>query len=515
MNTFINYLIEVNLGLVFFFAIYWLLFRNENQFTVNRFFLLGAMLFSLAFPLLTFTTTNNSYIPSIGQTIPTHWLPELVVTAEGTVQSNPTTVWSVIAIIYKVIAFALLVLLFVRVARIIWLLKNSSRTTWKNFTVAESAKISGVFSFFRLIFISSKQPLEQNEKEEVLRHEEVHINQYHSFDIILINLLQVICWFNPVVRLYKISLVQLHEFEADARSVASMNVDHYCGLLAKVALQQNGYTIANHFTNSLTLKRIIMIRTVKRKIGQWKVASALLLLTLYFVTVACQDQMLSDIKEIGQNSSMALTYPTEVQTKLDELKKAEPEAEFIVIEMTEEGKKKLNDIAIGEVSAMQLVKTKESEIGYVIIAKGSKTESLSEITVSSDGVFTIVDESAEPKEGMEKFYMMIGSNMKYPLEARQRGIEGRVFVEFIVNEDGNLSDFRTLKGIGAGCDEEAMRVVKLSPAWNPAKQKGKIVRQRMVLPVVFKLGNSDTKIETGMAPKSSLEEMVVVGHKNN
>lgn len=515
MNTFINYLIEVNLGLVFLYAIYWLLFRSENQFTVKRFFLLGAMLFSLAFPLLTFTTTNNTYIPSIGQTIPTHWLPELVVTAEGTVQSNPTSVWSVIAIIYKVIAVALLVLLLVRVARIIWLLKNSSRTTWKNFTVAESAKISGVFSFFRLIFISSNQPLEQTEKEEVLRHEEVHINQYHSFDIILINLLQVICWFNPVVSLYKTSLVQLHEFEADARSVSEMDLDHYCGLLAKVALQQNGYTIANHFTNSLTLKRITMIRTVKRKIGQWKVASALLLLTLYFVTVACQDQMLSDIKEIGQNSSMALTYPAEVQTKLDELTKAQPKSEFIVIEMNEEGKKKMDGLDNKEIASLHVIKTKESELSYIIIEKGAKTEALSDITISADGVYTVVDESAEPVGGMEKFYQVIGANMKYPLEARQRGIEGRVFIEFVVNEDGNLSDFRTLKGIGAGCDEEALRVIKFSPAWSPGKENGKIVRQRMVLPIVFKLGNSDTKIETGMAPKSSLEEMVVVGHKNN
>jgi protein TonB len=68
------------------------------------------------------------------------------------------------------------------------------------------------------------------------------------------------------------------------------------------------------------------------------------------------------------------------------------------------------------------------------------------------------------------------------------GIDGKVFVEFVINKDGSISDVRAVKGIGAGCDEEAVRVVQGAPSWTPGKQRGKPVKQRMVLPITFKLG---------------------------
>ena len=78
--------------------------------------------------------------------------------------------------------------------------------------------------------------------------------------------------------------------------------------------------------------------------------------------------------------------------------------------------------------------------------------------------------------------------MKYPSQARRMGIEGRVFVEFIVDKDGTLTNVKAIKGIGAGCDEEAERVIKNHPKWNPGKQRGKAVKQKIVLPITFKLG---------------------------
>ena len=96
-------------------------------------------------------------------------------------------------------------------------------------------------------------------------------------------------------------------------------------------------------------------------------------------------------------------------------------------------------------------------------------------------------ETATPKGGMQAFYEYVGKKLKYPAQARRMGIEGRVFVEFVVGKDGTLQDVTVIKGIGSGCDEEAIRVLKLSPRWEPAKQRGKAVKQRIVLPIVFKL----------------------------
>lgn len=105
-----------------------------------------------------------------------------------------------------------------------------------------------------------------------------------------------------------------------------------------------------------------------------------------------------------------------------------------------------------------------------------------------DQIFLVVEESATPKGGMSAFYKYVGDKMKYPAQARRMGIEGRVFVEFVINRDGSITDVRAIKGIGAGCDEEAVRVVESAPAWNPGKQRGKPVRQRYVVPIIFKLG---------------------------
>jgi protein TonB len=89
---------------------------------------------------------------------------------------------------------------------------------------------------------------------------------------------------------------------------------------------------------------------------------------------------------------------------------------------------------------------------------------------------------------MQAFYEYVGKKLKYPAQARRMNIEGKVFVEFVVNRDGSLVDVKVMKGIGAGCDEEAVRVIQSAPAWKPGKQRGKPVRQRMVLPITFKLG---------------------------
>lgn len=104
-------------------------------------------------------------------------------------------------------------------------------------------------------------------------------------------------------------------------------------------------------------------------------------------------------------------------------------------------------------------------------------------------LFTIVEQSAVPIGGIDAFYAFISRTMIYPTQARRMQIEGKVFVEFVIERDGTITNVRTLKGIGAGCDEEAVRVVSLASKWHPAKQRGRAVRQKMVLPVNFRTGN--------------------------
>jgi len=100
-------------------------------------------------------------------------------------------------------------------------------------------------------------------------------------------------------------------------------------------------------------------------------------------------------------------------------------------------------------------------------------------------IFLVVEQPAAPRDGMAAFYKDIGRRIVYPAPARRMGVEGKVFVEFVVERDGSLTQFQVVKGIGAGCDEEAVRVIREAPSWVPGKQRGKPVRQRMVLPIHF------------------------------
>lgn len=105
----------------------------------------------------------------------------------------------------------------------------------------------------------------------------------------------------------------------------------------------------------------------------------------------------------------------------------------------------------------------------------------------ADNIFTIVEVRPEPVGGISAFYAYVAENMEYPNRARRMNIEGRVFIEFVVEKEGSLTDIKVAKGIGGGCDEEAIRVISQAPKWNPGKQRGRAVRTRMVMPIVFKL----------------------------
>lgn len=103
-------------------------------------------------------------------------------------------------------------------------------------------------------------------------------------------------------------------------------------------------------------------------------------------------------------------------------------------------------------------------------------------------VFDVVESPAQPVGGIAQFYKYLADHIKYPSQARRMGVEGKVFVQFVINTDGSLSDIHVIKGIGAGCDEEAVRVLASAKPWTPGKQRGVPVRQRMVLPITFHLG---------------------------
>ena len=116
---------------------------------------------------------------------------------------------------------------------------------------------------------------------------------------------------------------------------------------------------------------------------------------------------------------------------------------------------------------------------------------------TADRIFTAVEQNPEFPGGIQAMYKFLGENIKYPLPASRAKVSGRVFLQFVIKTDGSISDVTVLKGIGFGCDAEAIRVVKTMPKWTPGRQSGRPVNMKYTLPINFQLeGGEEQPITT-------------------
>lgn len=522
MST-LNYFVEANLCLAAFYLLFRLFLHRETNATFNRLYLLGALMLSVIAPLFHLVRLND--IPAVSHVIPAYLLPEFTVGLEASAEQTAApalNLWSALVAIYLAVAALLFLRLAYRCWRLVWLIRGARplvRTSnVKVLTVDDGPGM--VFSVFRYIIIGDPAALSEREKNVIIKHESVHVQQGHTWDILAVELLCILFWFNPAIWAIKSRLRALHEYEADEKAAEGQDVQEYCGLLARIALQSQGLALVTHFSKSLTLKRIHMIKSVKHKISRWKIAALVPAVAGILAFVACQDQVMNDLNTVAQNSSVALDIPRQVQDRYDQLRQEKPDSRYVIMEIQPGHTSKLKEIEeeYGLPVSIEVYKFSEdlqsladgpikgsSDAGIVIVDKpeSKKTETgrsfmileynetvqraVGQMAPSPDGVHTIVDETAAPAEGMEKLWEFLANNISYPTEAREAGVTGRVFIEFIVEPDGRITNVRSLRGIGYGCDEEAVRVLALSPPWKPGTIDGTPVRQRMVLPIAFSL----------------------------
>lgn len=200
--------------------------------------------------------------------------------------------------------------------------------------------------------------------------------------------------------------------------------------------------------------------------------SAMLIIVFAFEYKQYDDGSLVDLGQVTDDFEDLLEIPPTEQPPPPPPKIQQPE----IIEVPDEEE-------IEEEIEVDLdVEITENEVIEDIIVEEAPEEEV------ADEIFQIVEEPATPPGGLQAFYAYVAKKMKYPSQARRMGIEGKVFVQFVVDKDGTLTDVKAVKGIGAGCDEEAVRVIKGAPKWSPPKQRGQPVKQRIILPITFKLG---------------------------
>lgn len=498
MNAYLNYMAEANLGILLFLIIYQAMLRNDTNFAFRRTYLLIALIASLLFPILQININETALTTAVQAEL----LPHMIIEAgKGTSSdgNNTINVWNLIAYIYLTVVGLLLFRFTFQSAKLWHLLQRSSAFLFDGkYKIHITNEPAPSFSFFRFIVIGNALTLDEREKEQIIRHEVAHASYLHSVDVLLAELVSILFWFNPAIWVYKKIISDVHEFQADEKTVEDRDAQAYCSLLARISLQSAGFTIANHFNKSLTLKRIAMIKSIKKRTATWKFVSVLFVIPTFFAFSACQDKLLKDIEEVTESPALPLELPAEVQEQLNAPKKEHPDAKFIVSEvsigdfdsqMDELYKKTGGKENVTGSHFVSAGVSDSNERRFVILKFGDGSQSVTKAHLPDGDVFIQVEKSAQPKEGMKEFYSMIQANLKYPEAARTAGLSGKVFAEFIVEKDGSLSSFNILKGMGNGCDEEVLRVLSLSVPWEPARQSGEPVRQKMVLPFVFNLGN--------------------------
>ncbi|MEQ8686139.1 MAG: TonB family protein [Imperialibacter sp.] len=136
---------------------------------------------------------------------------------------------------------------------------------------------------------------------------------------------------------------------------------------------------------------------------------------------------------------------------------------------------------------LRIMESMEPDRAYVESVNFERVQRGDTMIINGE-VFTIVEQQPEFPGGMSAFYNSIARTLRYPSEARRMGIEGKVFVQFVINQDGSITEIEVIRGIGAGCDQEAIRAIQVSGRWLPGLQRGAPVKVRMVLPITFKLG---------------------------
>ena len=115
-------------------------------------------------------------------------------------------------------------------------------------------------------------------------------------------------------------------------------------------------------------------------------------------------------------------------------------------------------------------------------------ENVKDSSATDQRVFTFVEKSAEFPGGLTEFYKFIGHNINYPKEARKKRIEGKVFISFVIEQDGSVDNIKIVKSANEHLDKEAIRIMGLSPKWIPGEQSGRKIRQLYTIPISFRLG---------------------------
>lgn len=272
----LDYLFRSNLYLILFFGCYYLLLRRHTFFMLNRVYLLASVALSFTLPLIQLPTEAIEALPTVTASLPA----AVIIRPEQLAPTNPD--WALIGWwIYGLVAVALLIRLVWRTTALLRFIRQHPQQPLCDYTLVQPTDPqTPTFSFFRYMVLSPTD----RQAEAVRAHEWVHIQQWHSVDVLLFEVLQAILWFNPLLLAYRAAIRQVHEFLADAGASAHHRSD-YARYLVSYALGGQPDALTNSFfKSSLLVSRLRMLH--RQATSRWALSKYALVLPLLVLVLA-------------------------------------------------------------------------------------------------------------------------------------------------------------------------------------------------------------------------------------
>lgn len=483
MDNMLIYIIKVNLSIILFYLCYKLFFQRDTFWMIRRIYLLASVLFSFLYPFMSMGNWLKKQEP-IMTAIASIQLDEFIITPDGVGKESIFTLenmlWGIFGLIALLIFFRICIQLFSIIKR---RLKGSKEELQGVDIIRMEEKITP-FSFFKWIFINPSLH-SYSDIAEILVHEQTHVRQWHSIDVIIGQIQTILCWFNPGAWLLEREIRYNLEFLADNHVLKSgFEPKKYQYHLLQLTYEPADNKLANQFNVLPIKKRIKMMNTKKtNKAGLMKYVLIFpIALTMLFVSnlqdmIAATKMYMENVKfnDVGSSfttGSNVLNSSEFQTTAKQKVKFSEP----VIIK--DKDQKQQNEYKIKEVTV----------IGYGM--KENEEEPLAEEKLK---VFEIVETPPSFPGGQLELYNYLSKNIVYPIGASTKGIQGRVIVQFIVSETGKVIYPKIIRGVDSLLDVEAIRVVSAMPEWTPGKQAGQAVNVRYTLPIEFKLSENTKK----------------------
>lgn len=475
---FLIYDIKVAALIAVFYMFYRLLLARESLHRLNRIVLLATAAMSFVLPLCVITIHTTELVKaSVVAAAP--------VTGNAAMEAAPVDHWweTALPVVFWTGVAITLIMTITSIIRVCILISRCEKHPQLDGTViAVSAASVSPFSWMRYIVVSRSDYAHPD--SAILIHERAHVRLHHSADVLLVDILTSLQWFNPAMWMLRADLRAVHEYEADAAVLSSgVEARQYQYLLVRKAMAAGGYSVANGINHSTLKNRITMMQKHNSKPYGW--LRAMYVIPIVAVSLIASAKTVTDYKLISgyQRAQPAANNSLARQEQLAQTKAEDGNAAVEPVVADEP-----DVVAAGEATAPDTVKSKP-------IAPVPGAMATAEVMPAFNGNVNV----------------FIATNMMYPKVAAENGVQGLVIVRFVVNADGHVSDAavahskaqfaksdndkatagdvaeneKILAEGKAALEAEALRVVNSMPTWKPGTTNGKPVAVYFTVPVRF------------------------------